>query len=84
MRLTLHEAEREKTNDVHGSGDVYAYCVGGMPPGENANIALFDGSWRILRWNDEWHGNWTGDYASPADALTGLQEEISLATVRSA
>jgi len=78
MRLTLHETGREKTNDILAAGEVYTYCVGGMPPGENANIALFDGSWRTLRWNDEWHGNWTGEYASPEDALAGLQEEINL------
>jgi hypothetical protein len=79
MRLTLHEAGRT-INGIVESGDVYVFLVRGLPPGENAKIALFDGSWRILRWSEEWHGNWTGEYASPDAALAELQEEINLST----
>ncbi len=32
--------------------------------------------WRILRWNDEWDGNWTGGYASPEAALDALRAEL--------
>ena len=81
MRLTLDEEGRTITNGIIGSGDVYVYSVGGMPPGENAKVAEFNRSWRILRWNETSHGNWTGDYASPEAALAELQEEINLATV---
>ena len=77
MRLTLHEAGRTNTNIV-GSADIYEFSVGGLPNGEHAKIALFGRSWRILRWTEEWHGNWTGEYASPEAALADLQEEISL------
>jgi hypothetical protein len=64
------------SNGILGGGDVYVYCVGGMPPGENAKIAKFNSSWRILRWNDEWHGNWTGEYSSPEAALDALRQEL--------
>jgi hypothetical protein len=78
LKLTLHEAGRTITNGIIGSGDVYVYSVGGLPRGENAEIALFSGSWRIMRWNDEWHGNWSGEYTSPEAALAELQEDINL------
>ena len=49
--------------------------------GENANVAYFNGAWRLLRWNDQWHGNWTGEYATPELALAALQQEIILPTI---
>ena len=80
-KLTLHEAGRTMANGVIGSGPVYVYRVGGMPAGEEAWIAKFNHSWRILRWNETSHGNWTGRYASAEAALAALHDEINLMTV---
>jgi len=52
-----------------------------MPAGEEARIAEFNHSWRILRWNETSHGNWTGRYASAEAALAALHDEINLMTV---
>jgi len=51
-----------------------------MPAGEDAQIAEFSHSWRILRWNETSHGNWKGRYVSAEDALSALQDEINLMT----
>ena len=53
-----------------------AYEVEGLPAGEYANIAYRDNAWRFLRWNDQWHGNWTGCYATYDAALAGLRDEL--------
>jgi hypothetical protein len=76
MKLTLHEAGRELFKGRLGNGRVHSYNVGGLPPKEEAKIAHFGQVWRILRWNDEWHGNWTGEYASPEAALDALRAEL--------
>jgi len=52
-----------------------------MPAGEEAWIAKFNQSWRILRWNETSHGNWTGRYPSAEAALAALHDEINLMTV---
>ena len=80
-KLTLHEAGHTMTNGVIGSGPVYVYRVGGMPAGEEARIAEFNHSWRILRWNETSHGNWTGRYANAEAALAALHDEINRMTV---
>jgi hypothetical protein len=67
MRLTLHE---------EAQAPACVYRVEGMPDGENARIAEFDKSWRVLRWSENWHGNWAGKYDTPEAALTALQDEI--------
>ena len=67
------------TSDIflHGTGRFFQYRVAGLPPGENAFIAEFPHhGWRILRWNDEWHGNWTGSHESADAALEALREEL--------
>jgi hypothetical protein len=76
MKLTLHEAGRENVNGRLESGPVRSYDIGGLPPKEEAKIAHFGHVWRILRWNDEWQGNWTGEYASPEAALDALRAEL--------
>jgi hypothetical protein len=81
MRLTLYEDRGKITNGVVGSGYGYVYSVAGLPPGENAEIALFGQAWRILRWNDTWHSNWTGEYASPEAALAELEEQTRLTAI---
>ena len=77
MSLTLDNGE-QITRGPGISGNAAQYSVAGLPPGENAQIALLDGYWRILRWNDEWHGNWSGEYPSAEAALAELQKDIQL------
>jgi hypothetical protein len=80
MKLTLLDGPQTIKNGMLGSGEIYAYDVNGLPAGEHAKIACFDSAWRYLRWNDDWHGNWTGKYDSAEDALLGLREEVLLTT----
>jgi hypothetical protein len=63
-------------NGILGSGDIYGYDVRGLPAGQCAKIAYFNHAWRFLRWNDEWHGNWTGNFPTPEAALDALREEL--------
>jgi hypothetical protein len=66
---------------VDGTGQVFQYSISGLPPGEHAFIAEFPHyGWRILRWNDQWHGNWTGNYPTADAALEALRQEILAAT----
>jgi hypothetical protein len=76
MKLTLLKGSRTIKNGKPGSGDVCGFDVNGLPEGEHAKIAFFNHTWRILRWNDEWHGNWTGSYPTPDAAVESLREEL--------
>ena len=65
-------------NDVTSeAGPICSYEITGLPAGEHALIAEFPHqNWRVLRWNDEWHGNWSRSYPSAAAALDALGEQI--------
>ena len=77
MTLTKHPNAPTSANHGHGAGCVFQYRIDGLPPGENALIAEFPPrGWRILRWNDAWHGNWAGEYASVDEAVEALREEL--------
>ena len=80
MKLTLLETNQVVGNGEMGSGPVSGYEVIGLPAGHGATIAYFSDAWRFIRWNDEWHGNWTGRYDSAQSALDALREDL-LATV---
>jgi hypothetical protein len=56
--------------------EIHDFDVNGLPAGEHAKIAYFDNAWRFLRWNEDWHGNWTGRYASADAALQALRDEM--------
>ena len=60
-----------------GTGPVYRYRVGGLPQGEEADLALSSYEWRILRTRDRIQGKWTGSYGSADDALADLQREFA-------
>jgi len=77
MRLILLEATWTIVKGQLAPADVCGYDVSGLPSGEHAKIALFDQAWRYLRWNDDWHGNWTGQYPTPEAALENLRLELS-------
>jgi hypothetical protein len=76
MKLALLASSKTIKSGLGDGGDICAYDVGGLPPGEHAKIAFFNYAWRILRWNDEWHGNWTGNYPTAEIALVALREEL--------
>ncbi len=60
-----------------GTGPVYRYRVGGLPRGEEADLADSGHAWGILRTRDRIQGKWTGSYASADDALADLQREFA-------
>jgi hypothetical protein len=77
MRLILLEASWKIVKGQLAAADISGYDVSGLPSGEYAKIAFFDHAWRYLRWNDEWHGNWTGQYPTPEAALENLRHELA-------
>lgn len=77
MRLILLEASRAIKNRTRDHQDICGYDVAGLPAGEHAKIAYFNHAWRFLRWNDEWHGNWTGRYVTAEAAVEGLRDELT-------
>ena len=79
MTLVKHEVAESSRSRVYGRDEVFQYQISGLPPGESALIAEFpQQGWRILRWNDEWHGNWTGSYPSPEAAIEALREQVQV------
>ncbi len=77
MTLTMHVQRRVSNSFVYGKHRVFQYRVYGLPDGEHALIAEFHPrGWRILRWNDSWHGNWTGSFSSADEALEALRNEL--------
>lgn len=79
MTLTKHEVGWVRNGPVYGTGLVYQYRVGGLPPNEKAFIANFGSChharWKTLRVRDGVSGGWRGDYASADDALTSMRVE---------
>jgi hypothetical protein len=75
--LTKIPIARTADGFVFDTQRIFQYRISGLPPGENAFIAQFpDHGWRILRWNDQWHGNWTGNYPTADAALKALRDEL--------
>ena len=80
MTLTKHEMARIAETSNDGTVPSFQYSISGLPPGEQALIAEFPiRGWRILRWNEQSHGNWTGSYSTADKALEALQEQINMA-----
>ena len=75
MKLVLIEASRRGRNERSGRA-IFGYDVSGLPDGHHAEIAYFNRAWRILRWNEDWHGNWRGSYPTVDAALEGLREDL--------
>jgi len=76
--LTKHRMARLTNGSMYEQGCVHQYRISGLPPGEQALIAEFpDLGWRILRWNDDWHGNWSGGYLTADAALAALRELLT-------
>jgi len=67
---------------IDGTGLGTQFSISGLPAGERAVIAEFPSrGWRILRWNDDWHGNWNGSYPTFEAAIEALQLEVNRALV---
>jgi hypothetical protein len=78
MALSKQVMAKINAQPANGMGRALQYQISGLPVGEHALIAEFPHyGWRILRWNDVWHGNWTGQYESADAALDALREELT-------
>jgi len=80
MNLTLHEIGWVRDGPIFGTGTVYQYRVGHMPPGYQALIANFGAphrnDWKIMRIDDDAQEEWNGSYQSAEEALAVLQKEF--------
>jgi hypothetical protein len=80
MTLTLRAiAHAGSGSDLRKWDKVFQYAVEGLPKGEEAWIAEMNHRWQILRATNGAQGNWTGEYMSPEEALSALQQELTLA-----
>lgn len=79
-KLTLHEIGWVGDGPTFGSGEVYQYRVGHMPPGYQALIANFGAprrnDWKLLRIEEDVQEEWAGHYESAEDALAVLQKDF--------
>ena len=77
MKLTAQEIAWSRSGPEmdFASGSTGQYSVGGLPVGQEAYIAKFNDSWRILHSDDQ--RGWRGDYASAEEALEALESELS-------
>ena len=65
---------------MDGPGDPVQYSVSGLPPGEEAEIALSPpdtSKWSILRIIEGKQGEWSGAYETAEDARTALEIEVN-------
>lgn len=80
MKLTLHEIGRISDRLEYGTGTVYQYRVGHMPPGYQALIANFgapnNSDWKLMRIEEDIQEEWSGHYESAEEALAVLQKEF--------
>ena len=76
MKLTLLETSQIVRNGGMVGGAISGYDVIGLPAGHGATIAFLSNAWRFMRWNDQWHGNWTGRFDTAEAALDALREDL--------
>jgi hypothetical protein len=78
--LILHPIGWVTDGPIFGSGTVYQYRVGHMPPGYQALIANFGApnrnDWKIMRIDDDAQEDWAGLYESAEEALAVLRKEF--------
>lgn len=60
------------------SGRPYRFEVLGLPPGQHADIAHYNGGWRILHLVGDESRGWTEPFVSPEEALANLAEALRL------
>jgi hypothetical protein len=79
-KLTLNAIGSVRDGPTFGSGTVFQYRVGNMPPGYQAlvtNFAAPQGSdWKIMRIDDDAQEEWNGNYETAEQALAVLQTEF--------
>jgi hypothetical protein len=80
LPLTLQPIGWVSEGPIFGSGPVYQYRVGQMPPGYQALIANFGApnrnDWQIMRIDEDAQEGWNGSYKSAEEALAVLQKEF--------
>jgi hypothetical protein len=59
-----------------GNRRVFQYEVLGLPPGQQAFIADFEGGWRLLRVVDGQQGNWSNPHLNKEEALDTLARAL--------
>jgi hypothetical protein len=64
--------------DLRTNRRAFQYEVLGLPSGQQAWIADFDGGWRVLRVIDAKQGHWSDPNLSKEEALNTLAETITL------
>lgn len=75
--LTLRAiAHIGKGPDLRTNRRAFQYEVLGLPMGQQAWIADFEGGWRILRVIDSKQGHWSDPYLSKDEALNTLAETL--------
>lgn len=79
MTLTLREVAHSGNGlDMRKWSHVYKYEVQGLPATEEVWIAEMHHRWQILRRTSSVQGDWTGEYASPEEALRALQQSLAI------
>ena len=78
--LTLHEIGWLRDGPTFGTGVVFQYRVGNLPPGVQVLISNFGTPhrdvWKIMRIEDDLQEEWNGSYESAEQALAALQKEF--------
>jgi hypothetical protein len=79
-KLTLHAIGSVRDGPTFGTGTVFQYRVGQMPPGYQALITNFGApsrdEWKVMRIDDDAQEEWNGNFESPEEALAVLQKEF--------
>jgi hypothetical protein len=75
LRAIAHVGEGP---DLRTNRRAFQYEVLGLPIGQQAWIADFDGGWRVLRVINGMQGHWSDPYLSKEEALNTLAETIDL------
>jgi hypothetical protein len=75
LRAIAHIGEGR---DLRTNRRAFQYEVLGLPAGQQAWIADFDGGWRVLRVIEGEQGQWTEPYVSKEEALNTLAEAVDL------
>jgi hypothetical protein len=78
QKLTIRQAPRTDDGPCLGPGPVWRWIVDGLPDSEWADIAEFEGRWRILQVRDGMLEQDARDFATAEAAFTVLVEEHDL------
>ena len=85
MELKMHPTMSLRSpGREYGTGRAVMYAVDGLPNGEE--VSIFNcgtsnrASWQVLAAKFGVSSGWTGDYASPEQALAAIMREVNCRT----